>query len=177
MKTTQLNSSTSWPFPTVQPEEGKPIPVITGARNLDTMNTTNLVSTTTSTASTASTIIPINTAVSSSLPIDWSKVTITTSSPTITTVAKDSTTTVLNQRAQNYGKFTGIGKLTQTFKEQLRAAPTWKNMQPDQRESLDMIVHKMARILNGNCDYADSWVDIAGYARLVADRLETGHEQ
>jgi hypothetical protein len=169
MKTTKLNSSTSWPFPTAQPEEVKPIPVITGTRSSDAADTVNLVSTTTSTT------LPIYNAVSTSLPIDWSKVTVTTSSPTIT-VAKDSTTTVLNQRAQNYGKFTGIGKLTQTFKEQLRAAPTWKNMQPDQRESLDMIVHKMARILNGNCDYADSWIDIAGYARLVADRLETGHE-
>jgi hypothetical protein len=34
-----------------------------------------------------------------------------------------------------------------------------------------MICHKIARILNGDPNYADSWVDIAGYAQLVADRL------
>ena len=28
------------------------------------------------------------------------------------------------------------------------------------------------RIVNGDQHYADSWIDIAGYAKLVADRLE-----
>jgi hypothetical protein len=42
----------------------------------------------------------------------------------------------------------------------------------DQIEALDMICHKIGRILNGDPNYADSWVDIAGYAKLVADRLE-----
>ena len=35
-----------------------------------------------------------------------------------------------------------------------------------------MIVHKLARIVNGNPDKVDSWVDIAGYATLVAERLQ-----
>jgi hypothetical protein len=34
-----------------------------------------------------------------------------------------------------------------------------------------MIAHKIGRILNGDPNYADSWIDIAGYAQLVADRL------
>jgi len=42
----------------------------------------------------------------------------------------------------------------------------------DQREALEMIAHKIARIINGDPNYADSWVDIAGYAKLVSDRLE-----
>jgi hypothetical protein len=43
---------------------------------------------------------------------------------------------------------------------------------PDQREALAMIANKLGRILNGDPNYADSWMDIAGYAKLVADRLE-----
>ena len=35
-----------------------------------------------------------------------------------------------------------------------------------------MIAHKIGRILNGDPNYADSWVDIAGYAQLVANELE-----
>ena len=93
------------------------------------------------------------------------------------TLPQDSTLQVLDERAKNYGKFSGIGQLTQTFKEIMRQAPSWGGMQPDQKESLEMIVHKLARILNGNPDYADSWVDIAGYARLVSERLETGLER
>jgi hypothetical protein len=44
-------------------------------------------------------------------------------------------------------------------------------LMPDQREALEMIAHKIARIVNGDPNYADSWLDIAGYAQLVADRL------
>ena len=35
-----------------------------------------------------------------------------------------------------------------------------------------MILHKVARILNGDPDYVDSWADIAGYAQLVVNILE-----
>jgi hypothetical protein len=41
-----------------------------------------------------------------------------------------------------------------------------------QREALDMIAHKIARILNGNPDVHDHWHDIVGYASLVAENLE-----
>lgn len=44
-------------------------------------------------------------------------------------------------------------------------------LKPDQRECLEMIAHKIGRILNGDPHYEDSWRDIAGYATLVADRL------
>ena len=43
---------------------------------------------------------------------------------------------------------------------------------PDQLEAINMIVNKIARIYNGDPHYADSWRDIAGYATLVADRLD-----
>lgn len=48
----------------------------------------------------------------------------------------------------------------------------WHSLASDQKEALEMIAHKLARIINGDPDYADSWVDIAGYSKLVADRLE-----
>jgi hypothetical protein len=45
-------------------------------------------------------------------------------------------------------------------------------MDADMQESLDMIVTKMARILIGDPYHHDSWIDIAGYAMLVANRLQ-----
>lgn len=45
-------------------------------------------------------------------------------------------------------------------------------LEADQREALDMNAHKVARILNGDPHYSDSWRDISGYATLVADRLD-----
>jgi hypothetical protein len=46
------------------------------------------------------------------------------------------------------------------------------DLDADQLEALEMICHKIGRIVNGDPNYADSWIDIAGYAKLVADRLE-----
>lgn len=39
-----------------------------------------------------------------------------------------------------------------------------------QRHSLYMIAFKMARIVTGTAGFKDHWDDIAGYAKLVADR-------
>lgn len=80
----------------------------------------------------------------------------------------------LDNRAQDYGKFKDGAELMQGIKRLLadHAAKHNRTFADDQWEALEMIVHKIARIVNGNPDKVDSWVDIAGYATLVADRLE-----
>ena len=82
--------------------------------------------------------------------------------------------TVLAERGSRYGKFEDHARITQELKRVSYDFFIGKNKQlaDDQQEALDMIFHKIGRILNGDPDYADSWVDIAGYAKLVADRLE-----
>jgi hypothetical protein len=35
-----------------------------------------------------------------------------------------------------------------------------------------MIAHKISRIVNGDANYMDSWIDIVGYAQLVIDKLQ-----
>lgn len=84
--------------------------------------------------------------------------------------------TVLTERGGRYGLFTGHAQVTQDLKEIIYTAlqVRRKELAPDQYEALDMICHKIGRIVNGDPNYADSWVDIAGYAKLVSDRLETG---
>ena len=82
----------------------------------------------------------------------------------------------LEERGRRYGKFTGHANVAQALKRTISAnlESRKKYLASDQQEALDMICHKIARIVNGDPDYADSWVDIAGYAKLVADRLEGG---
>ena len=86
----------------------------------------------------------------------------------------ESITTILTERGNRYGKFTGHAEVTQMLKTVVASALVKRNktLAPDQQESLDMILHKIGRIVNGDPDYDDSWVDIAGYAKLVADRLQ-----
>lgn len=83
---------------------------------------------------------------------------------------------VLEQRGGRYGRFDAHAEVTQTLKAVFRArmGEKWDRLADDQKEALEMIAHKLGRIINGDPDYADSWVDIAGYAKLVADRLEGG---
>lgn len=83
-------------------------------------------------------------------------------------------THVLTERGSRYGKFTGHAEIAQHLKQTISRYldKREQRLADDQKEALDMICHKVARIINGDPNYADSWVDIAGYAKLVADRLE-----
>jgi len=79
---------------------------------------------------------------------------------------------VLEERGSRYGSFRGHADVTQRIKHVIMRGDSWHKMAPDQKEALEMIAHKIGRIINGDPDYADSWIDIAGYAKLVAMRLE-----
>jgi hypothetical protein len=79
---------------------------------------------------------------------------------------------ILNERGSRYGKFVDHAAITQELKFVMFNFKKDLDLAADQREALEMIAHKIGRIINGDPNYADSWVDIAGYAKLVADRLE-----
>ena len=87
------------------------------------------------------------------------------------TSAPQYTNETLNQRGKRYGSFESQGELSQKLKEIMREVQGWEDLSPSQKESLDMIVHKIARILNGDPNYADSWHDISGYATLIDETL------
>ena len=79
----------------------------------------------------------------------------------------------LEDRGKRYGRFTDHAQVTQDLKLVVAAylRSRGKTLAADQQESLDMVFHKVGRIVCGDPNYADSWHDIAGYAKLVEDRL------
>ena len=79
----------------------------------------------------------------------------------------------LDARAVEYGKFIEGAEVMQMLKRVVLNALNNrdKTLAHDQAEAMDMIIHKIGRIVNGNPDVVDHWLDIAGYAQLVADRL------
>lgn len=83
---------------------------------------------------------------------------------------------VLEERGRRYGVFTNHARATQRMKVALKGGSAWEFMGDDQKEAAEMIVHKLGRIVCGDPHYADSWVDIAGYATLVANRLTEGEQ-
>jgi hypothetical protein len=94
-----------------------------------------------------------------------------TSVPAASGQAVDET---LAERGSRYGSFVGHANITQDLKRVVRIYldARKKELAPDQQEALDMIMHKIGRIINGDPNYADSWHDIAGYATLVDKRLQ-----
>lgn len=83
----------------------------------------------------------------------------------------DTTERLITERGSRYGKFKDGAEIMQELKDVMREVDGWRNLTPSQREALDMIQHKIGRILNGDPTYDDSWKDIAGYATLIVNEL------
>lgn len=79
---------------------------------------------------------------------------------------------VLQQRGSRYGEFKDNASISQHLKSIIHNSSNYYMLDSDMKEALDMISHKIARIVEGDPYYDDSWVDIAGYAKLVANRLQ-----
>lgn len=77
----------------------------------------------------------------------------------------------LAKRGIRYGAFPEHARITQNLKRAMQDSPNWNRLTDQQREALEMVAHKIGRILNGDPNYHDSWHDIIGYTKLVADEL------
>ena len=90
----------------------------------------------------------------------------------------DFTTAMLQERHKTHGSYDDDARCAMrlidelAYEEALRSEP----LSFAQRHALHMILHKIARIVAGRADFKDHWDDIAGYAKLVADRCVTLEE-
>ena len=82
----------------------------------------------------------------------------------------------LNERVSRYGDFAENARVSQCLQYLCRSELGWERLNLTQREGLLAILQKIARILNGDPNYADNWHDIQGYARLVEERLPKQEE-
>lgn len=76
----------------------------------------------------------------------------------------------LAQRGSAYGDFREQGRITQNLKKAMQDSPNWGRIPAYMKEGLDMVQHKVSRILNGNPFYDDNFHDIIGYTKLMQDR-------
>ena len=83
----------------------------------------------------------------------------------------DDVDNTVTQRGERYGLFADGAVIMQDLKTVMRATPGWERLTPSQREALEMIQHKIGRVLNGDPTYDDSWRDISGYSTLILNEL------
>lgn len=76
---------------------------------------------------------------------------------------------VLLERGSTHGDFEEGATVERCLKDVLRGSRNWVGMTCAQQMALEMICHKMARILVGDPNFLDSYRDIAGYAQLAFD--------
>ena len=80
---------------------------------------------------------------------------------------------ILAARQKTHGDFTVHARITQNIKIAMvndDGVDIFK-LSDSQREALEMIAHKIGRIMAGDPNHADHWADIAGYATLVERQL------
>lgn len=81
---------------------------------------------------------------------------------------------ILAERQKVHGEFSTHAAMAQSLKQVIKNSPNRTSLSYAQMEGLEMILHKVARILNGNPNHKDHWDDIAGYATLVAKEVACG---
>lgn len=81
------------------------------------------------------------------------------------------TLALLEERAKTHGDFKETAETIQQLKGVIRAASKPHTLTFAQWEALEMIAHKMGRIVNGDPNTKDHWDDIAGYAKLISIQI------
>ena len=84
----------------------------------------------------------------------------------------DSSNSIPN-RDHQHGGMEAVGQLSQSIKISIHAGINWHMLTPGEQEALDMIAHKIGRILSGNDPHdPEHWTDLAGYAHAAMRRRE-----
>lgn len=86
-------------------------------------------------------------------------------------IAPPSIDQLLAERKSTHGEYADHASFTQQIKAICHGSKNWQVMNSHERETLDMVAHKIGRILAGDPHFDDHWRDISGYAKLTADRL------
>lgn len=84
---------------------------------------------------------------------------------------------ILADRKKTHGEFYKVAEVAQALKEvaiEVEADNSLTALDYTQREALDMIFSKIARILCGDPSNPDHWLDIAGYSTLVFKEIMEG---
>lgn len=76
---------------------------------------------------------------------------------------------VLQERSATHGDFEHYAAVAQSLKAALAGGERWAHMPSAQREALEAVMGKLARIVTGDPDFLDHYRDIVGYTQRAMD--------
>lgn len=75
---------------------------------------------------------------------------------------------IIPDRDHQHGGMEAVGDISQFIKMAMRDGKNWEDLTHGEQEALDMIAHKIARILSGADPHdPEHWTDLAGYAHAA----------
>lgn len=77
----------------------------------------------------------------------------------------------LEERGTTHGDFSDNSRAAQELKRVMQSHQNWEHLTDVQKEAIHMICHKLGRVAAGDPNHKDHWLDLAGYATLVSERL------
>ena len=83
---------------------------------------------------------------------------------------------ILGERGNRYGTFESNARTCQLLKNVLHSQEGWYRLSYVQREAVEMMMHKISRLVNGDATYLDTVVDIAGYNQLMLEHMRGRNE-
>ena len=86
-------------------------------------------------------------------------------------IASHDVSQTLADRGKIHGDYAQTAATIQNLKQIARHSPNWPSLTHVQSESIEMILHKIGRILSGDPNHPDHWHDIQGYAKLAEDDI------
>lgn len=78
---------------------------------------------------------------------------------------------VLGERGKTHGDWEEQSRLEQKLKEVIRASDNWQDLTSQQKSSLEAVAMKISRILTGEPNNPEHWLDCEGYFRITRERL------
>lgn len=79
---------------------------------------------------------------------------------------------ILKERGKVHGNWEAQALHSQRMKDRARLSGGWHKLSDQQKEALDSIFVKISRILVGDPNHKDHWIDIAGYATLAHNNIK-----
>jgi hypothetical protein len=78
----------------------------------------------------------------------------------------------LNSRVESHGDFSRVAHTYQRLKTAVSSSENFSTLEPTKKTAIEMILYKIARVLNGNPSEPEHWKDIAGYSNLAEEHLD-----
>jgi len=83
---------------------------------------------------------------------------------------------VIEERSKIYGDFNDIAEVSQKIKD-MYYVNNAQELDSIINEGVDMVIHKLSRVICGGSRYVDNFRDIQGYCQLIIDYLENQSEE